>query len=93
MVNRPFTSVHRPGAEQHFAEALAEVDEQQHLSAKTRTDAGLRQADEQRTVKRAGVRVADAELYRVSVGSDEKKILREREAWLRSLDRKYGITR
>jgi hypothetical protein len=29
----------------------------------------------------------------VSVGSDEARTLREREAWLRSLDRKYGITR
>jgi hypothetical protein len=31
--------------------------------------------------------------YRVSVGSDEERILRERQAWLRSLDRKYGIVR
>ena len=38
-------------------------------------------------------RVADAESYRVSVGSDEAQILRERAAWLQSLDRKYGITR
>jgi len=30
--------------------------------------------------------------YRVSVSNDEAQILREREAWLRSLDRKYGIT-
>jgi hypothetical protein len=79
-------------AEQHFAKALADVDEQ-HLSAKTRTDAGLRQADEQPIAKRASARVADAELYRVSVGSDEARILRERQAWLRGLDRKYGITR
>ena len=28
-----------------------------------------------------------------SVGSDEAQILRERAAWLQSLDRKYGITR
>jgi hypothetical protein len=32
-------------------------------------------------------------IYRVSVGSNERQILRERQAWLRSLDRKYGITR
>jgi hypothetical protein len=31
--------------------------------------------------------------FRVSVGSNEKQILRERQAWLRGLDRKYGITR
>jgi hypothetical protein len=41
----------------------------------------------------ADVRSVHAVVYRVSIGSDEKKILREREAWLRSLDRKYGITR
>lgn len=33
------------------------------------------------------------EAYRVSVGSDEKQILRERQAWLRAIDRKYGIAR
>ena len=80
-------------AEEHFALALADVDEQQHLSAKSHADAGLRQQDEQRTVKRASARVADAERYRVSVGSDEARILRERAAWLRGLDRKYGIAR
>ncbi len=42
---------------------------------------------------RATLRSVHAVVYRVSVGSDERKILREREAWLRSLDRKYGITR
>jgi hypothetical protein len=36
-------------------------------------------------------RVVDS--YRGSVGSDEERILRERQAWLRSLDRKYGIVR
>ena len=41
----------------------------------------------------ADVRSVHAVVYRVSIGSDEKKILRERETWLRSLDRKYGITR
>jgi hypothetical protein len=79
-------------AEQHFAKALADVDEQ-HLSAKAHAETGLRQADEQPIAKGASVRVAGAELYRVSVGSDEARILRERQAWLRGLDRKYGITR
>jgi hypothetical protein len=36
---------------------------------------------------------ADAGIYRVSVSSDEAQILRERAAWLRGLDRKYGIAR
>jgi hypothetical protein len=80
-------------AEQHFAMALAEVDAQQHLSAKSHADAGLRQPDEKPAAKRAGARVADAERYRVSAGSDEARILRERAAWLRGLERKYGITR
>jgi L,D-transpeptidase catalytic domain len=31
------------------------------------------------------------EAYRVSVSSDEKQILSERQAWLRAIDRKYGI--
>lgn len=34
----------------------------------------------------------DGVVFRVSVGNDAK-VLREREALLRSLDRKYGITR
>jgi hypothetical protein len=38
-------------------------------------------------------RGGDVVVYRVSLGSNERQILREREAWLRSLDRKYGITR
>jgi len=38
-------------------------------------------------------RNGDFVVHRVSVSSDERQILREREAWLRSLDRKYGITR
>jgi hypothetical protein len=73
-------------AAQHFAKALADVEEQQ-LSAKTHADAGLRHEDETRNVKRAGA------LTRVSAGSDEARVLREREAWLRGLDRKYGIVR
>lgn len=35
----------------------------------------------------------NVEAFRVSVSSDEKQILRERQAWLRALDRKYGIAR
>jgi hypothetical protein len=36
-------------------------------------------------------RLASVERYSVSIGS-EAQVLREREAWLRSIDRKYGIT-
>ena len=107
--------------EKAFAMALAEVDEQQHLSAKSHADAGerqhlsakshsdveqqqrvavkshadagLRREAEKPAVKHSRVRVADVERYRASVGSDEARILRERQAWLRGLDRKYGITR
>lgn len=78
-------------AEQHFAKVLADIDEQQHLSAKAHSDAALPHADEKPIVKRATARVADA--YRVSVSSNEAQILRERTAWLRGLDRKYGIAR
>ncbi len=80
---------------EHFAMALPEDDAPQHLSAKTHGDAGPRQADAPRPVKRRSTRVADADAvnYRVSAGSDEAQILRERDAWLASLDRKYGIVR
>jgi len=74
-------------AAQHFAKALADVEEAQQLSAKTHADAGLRHKDETRNVKRAGA------FTRVPAGSDEARVLREREAWLRGLDRKYGIVR
>jgi hypothetical protein len=80
-------------AEQHFAMAMADDDEQQHLSAKAHSDTGLPNEDEKPSVQRASARVADAGLYRVSAGSDEARILRERAAWLRGLDRKYGIVR
>jgi hypothetical protein len=35
----------------------------------------------------------DAVIYRASAGGDEARNLRERQAWLHSLDVKYGITR
>jgi L,D-transpeptidase catalytic domain len=43
--------------------------------------------------KPGAIKISDVETYRVSAGSDEAQILRERAAWLRGLDRKYGITR
>lgn len=42
---------------------------------------------------RPRARLASAESYRLSINSNEAQVLREREAWLRGLDRKYGITR
>ncbi len=76
---------------QHFAKALD--DEPPLPRAKPGVDIRPRPADNEPAIKRAVTRVADAETYRVSVSSDEARILREREAWLRSLDRKYGIVR
>jgi hypothetical protein len=35
----------------------------------------------------------DAVIYRASAGNDEARVLRERQAWLHSLDVKYGIAR
>jgi hypothetical protein len=78
-------------AEEHFAQALAAV-EAQHLSAKSHADAGLRHGEAKPVVKRASAHDGDVERYRVSVGSDEARILRERQAWLRGIDRKYGFT-
>jgi hypothetical protein len=48
--------------------------------------------DDQDTGTRRAAKFAKAMACRVSVSNDEAQILREREAWLRSLDRKYGIT-
>jgi hypothetical protein len=78
-------------ANEHFAKAGEDDDAD---AAKKPDDAGARHndtADDVRKHKRS--RFANAIAYSVSVGSDERQILREREAWLRSLDRKYGITR
>ncbi len=77
---------------EHFAKALR--DDEDGDAAKTTDDFSARHDDTIRDVpKHDRPRVASAGAYRVSVGSDERQVLREREAWLRSLDRKYGITR
>lgn len=86
-----------PGA-QPMADAK---DDREHLSAKThsakiygaKTHNALpaREVEPAPAAKPAGrVRVAGMEHYSVSIGS-EAQVLRGREAWLRSLDRKYGI--
>jgi hypothetical protein len=83
-------------AEQHFAKAVG--DEADDYAAKTHRASGPAQEngkdDEKVDVGKHGkTRLAGAVAYRVSASSDERQVLREREAWLRSLDRKYGITR
>jgi hypothetical protein len=79
------------GAEKDFAEASG-VDVGDY-AAKTHRDRGTAHDQENDDAgSHAKTRLASAGAYRVSVSSDEAKILREREAWLRGLDRKYGIT-
>ncbi len=74
-------------ASEHFASA----DTGAEFSAKTVATADpVAEPDDLGTQRAA--RFARSVAYRVSVSSDEGQILREREAWLRSLDRKYGIT-
>jgi L,D-transpeptidase-like protein len=69
-----------------FAKALSDID-QMDLSAKGHPPANA--TEERKPAKRAAERAKDGVVYRVSAG-DDAKVLREREAWLRSLDRKYG---
>ncbi|MGZ9059290.1 MAG: L,D-transpeptidase [Burkholderiaceae bacterium] len=77
---------------EHFAKAASDSDDDE--TAKTGHDLSARHAIADRDSKpRPRTRLASADSYRTSVGSDEAQILREREAWLRGLDRKYGITR
>ncbi len=73
-------------ATEHFASAGP-----QEYAAKTQSAVDTANDDEDASTRRAA-RFARAVAYRVSVSSDEAQVLREREAWLRSLDRKYGIT-
>jgi len=70
---------------QHFASAESGAE----LSAKAHPVAAAGELEDEGTQRAA--HFARAVAYRVSVSSDEAQILRERDAWLRSLDRKYGI--
>lgn len=77
-------------AARHFAKA----DGGEEFTAKTHdveTASPAEDPDEAST--RRVARFARSVSYRVSVSSNESQILRERQEWLRSLDRKYGITR
>lgn len=76
------------GAEEDFAEAYGE--DVGDYAAKTHSASGTAH-DHDDIGSHAKTRLASAGAHRVSVSSDEAKILREREAWLRGLDRKYGI--
>ena len=79
-------------AAEHFAAAGAdEYAAKSHRSSEA-TSGNEPEPAAQRGAMRATGRIADVEAYRVSVGSDEK-VLRERQAWLRALDRKYGFSR
>lgn len=77
------------------ANAKADAKEHsEHLSAKAHTAASRNaEAEEEPVVKRpTHARVAAVERLSVSVGG-EAQVLRERDAWLRAIDRKYGISR
>jgi hypothetical protein len=84
----------RTEAQAHFAKALAKVETAEpateHLSARTHPAAAA--PAEAAAVKVAPV-VRQSVSHAVSHGGAEARLLREREAWLRSLDRKYGIVR
>jgi hypothetical protein len=70
----------------HFAKADDNVDDKAGVSAHAPIAVPVA------APKRS--RAATVVHHRMPIGSsDEAQVLREREAWLRSLDRKYGITR
>jgi hypothetical protein len=75
--------------EQAFAKAYRETDRRDDRSSR---NSGTRREDEKGDIDtRDEPRLAHAGTF-MSRGS-EVEVLRGREAWLRSLDRKYGITR
>jgi hypothetical protein len=91
---------HPPGepmAQAPYAPQLAKADsnddapaaESEHLSAKTHTAVSAKDVEPAaKPVPR--LRVASLEHLSRSVGT-EAQVLREREAWLRAIDRKYGV--
>jgi hypothetical protein len=70
--------------------ADVKVDAMEHF-AKALDDKALDDGDAPQPV--SAKPHSDAVIYRVSAGSDEARILRERQVWLHSLDVKYGIAR
>jgi hypothetical protein len=86
----PMADAETPATVQHVAAAhREEFAAKAHGAIDGVADDG--EADE--AVSRRNARFARTVSYRVSVSSNEAQILRERDAWLKSLDRKYGITR
>ncbi len=87
----PMAEADTPATEaaQHFASVA--VNGAEEHAAKTHGTA--KEADVDDAASRRNARFARTVSYRMSVSSDEALILRERYAWLKSLDRKYGITR
>jgi len=80
-----------PNAEDQFAKASgddedADLGETHDLSARTDDMARNVTAHDK-------LHVAGADVRPMWAHSDEARVLREREAWLHSLDRKYGIAR
>ena len=91
----PNVKPHGPGmadgdASQHFAKA----DVSEMFAAKTHDAVAAvpTEADDEASSRRL-TKFSRTVSYRVSISSNEAQILRERQEWLRSLDRKYGITR
>jgi hypothetical protein len=82
-------------AVQHFAKAeSAKKDIGEELAAKTHgAEAANRDDEIDDGSTRRAARFARTVGYRVSISSNEAQVMRERQEWLRSLDRKYGITR
>jgi hypothetical protein len=82
-------------AVQHFVKAeSAKKDIGEELAAKTHGAEAANRDDEIDDVStRRAARFARTVGYRVSISSNEAQVMRERQEWLRSLDRKYGITR
>jgi hypothetical protein len=83
----PMADTPATGPIQHFVAA----GDREEFAAKTHGVADDAEADD--AVSRRNARFARTVSYRVSISSSETQILRERDAWLKSLDRKYGITR
>ena len=96
---RPMADAGQPAidaaAKQHFAMAPERAHPErahEELTAKSRPGLPADNDDDDAGTRRAA-HYAKTVAYRESVSSDEAQILRERAAWLRSLDRKYGIGR
>lgn len=79
-------------AKEHFAKADDGAHDEFAAKAHRPSEAANDDGDDNANNQRAA-RVAKTVAYSSSASSNEAQILREREAWLRSLDRKYGITR